>query len=110
MVWEYYIFALGLIEIVLIAGSMIYIKKEIEKTIEDESDQLSQDLAKVLTPILEKIDGFLGGNYEAPQQVTPIQSFLMELMKSKMNDQPINATIKDITKDKAGKFIKTEKP
>ena len=85
-------------------------EEEEEETIEDESDQLSQDLAKVLTPILEKIDGFLGGNYEAPQQVTPIQSFLMELMKSKMNDQPINATIKDITKDKAGKFIKTEKP
>ena len=97
MDWNYILAALTIIEIIGLAS-----------TIEDESDDLNSQLAAVLQPIIERIDGFLGGNSEIAQPLNPMQSMLMEIVKSSMNKQPIQAKITEVVKDSAGKFTKTE--
>lgn len=108
MDWNYILAALTIIEIIGLASMLYWIKNEVQKTIEDESDDLNSQLAAVLQPIIERIDGFLGGNSEIAQPLNPMQSMLMEIVKSSMNKQPIQAKITEVVKDSAGKFTKTE--
>jgi len=74
--------------------SIVFFSRLMLKGLINRIDQLDLTLADAIKSVLE-------GNFELPDQVTPIQAFLMDLVKSNLQKSP---DLGVLSRDDSGKF------
>tara|TARA_Y100000004_G_C8924486_1_gene416968 strand:- start:755 stop:1081 length:327 start_codon:yes stop_codon:yes gene_type:complete len=76
--------------------------------IKNESYDLAQFMVKAISEQLPEAIGNAVQELQGFEPPNPLQQMAVEWMRNMMNQQPVTATITDIPRDQAGKFVEID--